>query len=214
MPKSDNDVATHHALLAAATALFAEQGYRDTGVRQIAAKAKANIAAVNYHFGGKQALYQAVLRSQAEQKFSRYPLLSAEDLKKPPEDKLQAIIHALFQRLFDDSTASYAPRLIMRELMDPTDAIDFLVRELVGPQFSQLREVVSEILGPSPEDTLNRACFSVLGQCLFYKLAQPLASRFAPELFHPQSTSDTARHVSLFSLQGLTTCRTAMEPSS
>ncbi len=47
-------------ILDAAEVLFAERGFSETSLRLITSKAKVNLAAVNYHFGSKNALIQAV----------------------------------------------------------------------------------------------------------------------------------------------------------
>lgn len=47
-------------ILDAAEVLFAEKGFAETSLRMITSKAKVNLAAVNYHFGSKNALIQAV----------------------------------------------------------------------------------------------------------------------------------------------------------
>ncbi|MCP5161865.1 MAG: TetR/AcrR family transcriptional regulator [Hahellaceae bacterium] len=47
-------------ILDAAEILFAEKGFSETSLRQITSKAQVNLAAVNYHFGSKNALIQAV----------------------------------------------------------------------------------------------------------------------------------------------------------
>lgn len=47
-------------IIRAAEKLFAEQGFKETTMRQITAQADVNLAAVNYHFGSKQGLIQAV----------------------------------------------------------------------------------------------------------------------------------------------------------
>ena len=51
-------------ILDTAEVLFAERGFAETSLRNITSKARVNLAAVNYHFGSKKALIQAV--------FSRY----------------------------------------------------------------------------------------------------------------------------------------------
>jgi AcrR family transcriptional regulator len=51
---------TKERLLDAAETLFAERGIKATSLRQITARASANLAAVNYHFNSKEALTQAV----------------------------------------------------------------------------------------------------------------------------------------------------------
>ena len=48
-------------LLDAAEALFAERGFEAVSLRDITLEAGANVAAVNYHFGGKENLIGAVL---------------------------------------------------------------------------------------------------------------------------------------------------------
>lgn len=47
-------------ILDAAEQLFAERGFSETSLRMITSKANVNLAAVNYHFGSKNALIQAV----------------------------------------------------------------------------------------------------------------------------------------------------------
>ncbi len=44
-------------LIDAAEKLFAENGFERTSIRQIITEAQCNVAAVNYHFGGKYNLY-------------------------------------------------------------------------------------------------------------------------------------------------------------
>lgn len=48
-------------ILTAATACFSDQGFAGTSTRQLAAAAGVNIAALAYHFGGKEGVYQAVI---------------------------------------------------------------------------------------------------------------------------------------------------------
>jgi AcrR family transcriptional regulator len=51
---------TVERILDAAEQLFAEKGFAETSLRLITSKASVNLAAVNYHFGSKKALIQAV----------------------------------------------------------------------------------------------------------------------------------------------------------
>ena len=53
---------TRTTILDAAEALFAEHGYDATSLRQLTTRAKANLAAVNYHFGSKERLAMAALQ--------------------------------------------------------------------------------------------------------------------------------------------------------
>ncbi|MDX1992234.1 MAG: TetR/AcrR family transcriptional regulator [bacterium] len=49
-------------IIEAATVLFARKGFHGVSTRELAAEVGLNIATVNYHVGGKQALYQEVFR--------------------------------------------------------------------------------------------------------------------------------------------------------
>lgn len=51
---------TKNKILDAAERLFAEHGFSETSLRMITAKAEVNLASVNYHFGSKKTLIQAV----------------------------------------------------------------------------------------------------------------------------------------------------------
>ena len=52
--------ATVDRILDVAEKLFAEHGFAETSLRAITSKAEVNLAAVNYHFGSKKSLIQAV----------------------------------------------------------------------------------------------------------------------------------------------------------
>ena len=55
--------ATRQALLQAGAALFSERGFDGVSIEDVADRAGVNKALISYHFGGKRALYVAVLES-------------------------------------------------------------------------------------------------------------------------------------------------------
>lgn len=59
-------VETKTKILNAAERLFAERGFSDTSLRLITSRAEVNLASVNYHFGSKKELIQAVLARYLE----------------------------------------------------------------------------------------------------------------------------------------------------
>jgi AcrR family transcriptional regulator len=59
--RTDSTVATYDRILDIAEALFATHGIQGTSIRQITDLAKVNVAAVNYHFGTKDKLVDAVI---------------------------------------------------------------------------------------------------------------------------------------------------------
>lgn len=60
-----NGLRTRERITAAAETLFARQGYRTVGLRDIVREAGVNTAAIHYHFGAKEDLLIHVLRQQA-----------------------------------------------------------------------------------------------------------------------------------------------------
>ena len=118
MPRS---AGTREQLLEVAERLFGEQGYRATSARQITLGAGANIAAINYHFGGKAKLLQAVLERRLEP-VNRERLRRLEEAERraataPPalEDILQAFLAPALQRgATPDNPVAAVSRLIGR----------------------------------------------------------------------------------------------------
>src|SRR3977135_3171599 len=61
MAEKDGPVATKDRIRDAAESLFIEHGFEATSLRSLTSAASVNLAAVNYHFGSKEELFQAVL---------------------------------------------------------------------------------------------------------------------------------------------------------
>jgi len=139
----DSRAETHRQLLEAAGAVFAEAGFRNATVREICHRAGANIAAVNYHFGDKETLYTEVLRYAHGRALEKYPLLPDIGPDAPPEKKLRAFIHSFLQRIFDKGPTAWQGKLMSREMIEPTAALDSLVQERLRPMAEQLRAIVA-----------------------------------------------------------------------
>ncbi len=55
---------TKTKIICAAEKIFAEKGYHNTSLRDITSSAEVNIAAVNYHFGSKEKLFEELLKTR------------------------------------------------------------------------------------------------------------------------------------------------------
>ena len=104
-PRNDNGRSTRERILDAAERLFAAQGFHAVSVRDITAAAGVDVALVNYHFGGKLALFEDVFMRRAEvlnaERLRRLELLVARAAPKPPG--IEAIIDAFTHPLLDRS---------------------------------------------------------------------------------------------------------------
>jgi len=81
-------------LLSAATALFAARGYEGTSVRAICSAAQTNLNAVTYHFGGKQALYAAVIQGVGERRLASAHRILAHPAATPAELETRLVLFA------------------------------------------------------------------------------------------------------------------------
>jgi TetR/AcrR family transcriptional regulator, regulator of cefoperazone and chloramphenicol sensitivity len=201
---ADEQAQTRQQLLEAAGAVFAERGFRNTTVREICQRAGANIAAVNYHFGDKEKLYLEVFRYSRQKELERFPLLR-ESAALSSEKKLAEFVHSLLQRIFDTGEASWHGQLMLREMIEPTAALDFVVAEKIRPMSEHLRGLVAEILGCRVSDERVRLCgFSVVSQCIFYCHCRPVVERLDPaQTFDADSLAQLAEHITKFSLAGM-----------
>lgn len=174
---------SRQALLDAATRVFLAEGYQAARIKQIAELAGLGLSAINYHFGGKSGLYLAVLRHHAELALSRAPLTSSgTDLA--PKERLRWLVNGLVSRMLDDRSPCRIGQLMLRELVNPTSALEVMVEQFSRPQFEQIRGLLAEILGPAvPSEVTARAMLSLLGQCMVYVTARPLVTRLTPGLY-------------------------------
>src|SRR5918994_4049771 len=147
-PTVGTATATERRLLKAAGEIFAEHGYRAATVRQICEKAGANLAAVNYHFGDKEGLYMAVLRSVPVAHAEKYPANLGVTPDATAEQKLGAYIQSLLRRVFDEGRPGWHTKIIAREMIEPTRALDTLMEEVARPVHQELASIVRELLEP------------------------------------------------------------------
>ena len=199
-------VETRRQLLEAAGEVFAEVGFRDATVREICRRGNANVAAVNYHFGDKETLYIEVLRYAHAKALAKYPPLLGLPVDAPAKERLHAFIHSLLLRVFDKGPTSWHGKLMLREMIEPTAALDSLVEERIRPMASQLWKIVAEILDGKPEDERVRLCaFSVVSQCVFYHHCRPVMVRLFPgqKPPEPEDIKKLADHITRFSLTAM-----------
>ncbi|HXR03837.1 MAG TPA: CerR family C-terminal domain-containing protein [Verrucomicrobiae bacterium] len=204
-PRRDPHDETRRQILEAAGEVFAEAGFGRATVREICRRAGANIAAVNYHFRDKETLYGEVLRDSQRMAFEKYPPLPGVAADARPEEKLRAFVRSFLLRLFDNGPITRFGRIMSREMVEPTGALDSLLKERLRPMADLLRGIMAEILGRSPDDEQVRLCvFSVVSQCVFYHHCRTMISRLFPEQRLDATMVDRlADHITGFSLAAL-----------
>lgn len=198
---------TKQRLMEAAGAIFSEKGFKAATVREICRHAKANVAAVHYHFGDKEGLYKALLVEAFEAGLKRYPPDMDLSAGATAEERLHAFVHSFLLRMLGSERFAWCGKLMAREMQEPTPALDHIVKRYIMPLADRLRGIVAELLGGGarPEDQRTLLCtMSVAGQCQYIFRSRALLDKLVPTLrFDEQSIAGLARHISDFSLSAL-----------
>ena len=189
----------------AAGEIFAAKGFSDATVREICEQADVNVASVNYYFGDKQTLYLEAVRAARETRAQEYPLPNWDKQTKA-EIKLRDFIGILMSRLVAMESEPWQVRLLMREILQPTNACRHLVEDYFRPVFGILKSIIVEIASePITDADTTRIGFSIVGQCLYYRLATGLLTIYlaGESGTKPYSKSDLSEHIFQFSLAAI-----------
>lgn len=206
MPRTEpRPPATRQRLLEAALEVFARDGFRGATIERICKKAGANIAAAHYHYGDKRKLYAAVFehaerRAQADAPAEAPPT-------GPPEARLRAVVAAFLRRLLDPGRPAWMAQLLAHELIDPTPALDRLVRRRMRANHEQIASIIRELAPGAPIEAVRLATLSIVAQCVFYRNSAAIVSRLYPDLDAAGEIDRLADHVTRFSLAGIAALR-------
>jgi AcrR family transcriptional regulator len=196
---------TRERILEAAGRVFADNGFDSATIREICQLAGANVAAVNYHFGDKHRLYIAAVRRAA---------LASNEQPQPsrpndasPRQKLRGHIEEFLTRLLRSDRPMWHMQLMMREMSAPDAACRAVVEEHIRPQAAALRAILDELLPEHiPPAERRLIAYSVVGQCLHYKLGAPVIQMLTPAEEHRHYTPDfLAEHITRFTLAAIET---------
>lgn len=130
---------TRRRLLAAARERFAASGFAGTSVREITGLAGVNLAAVNYHFGTKAGLYEAVLEDVLGPLRARISAACRADGRRPLE-RLEAVVRAFFAHLRENPDH---PRFMLQQLTHggrPAAPVARTMRHVLGEVTAVVRE--------------------------------------------------------------------------
>lgn len=205
-------LATKERILDSAESLFMEHGFEATGLRQITAAADVNLAAVNYHFGSKEELFEAVLTRRLDpMNQERVALL--DSLERDAGGKplsCEAIIGAMFipaLKLARDRERGGKNflRLIGRAYADPAPFIRQFLSRQYAPMIARFKSAFAQTLPHLPAKELSWRLHFLMG-ALSYTLAGTDALKLIAELNPRDSTNDELllRRLAPFLLAGLT----------
>ncbi len=181
--RSDRGNRTRQIILDAAATLFADKGFKATGVRDIAAAAGVNQALVSYHFGGKGALYHEILAEAVDHAAQLAVTTDLAGAEYPERELVRIFATAMASR------RHLAP-MILREQLDPEQLLERKsLTKMLG--FMELTEAVLEQI-PLREDArkydpqIVHLC--VVGPLIHFLVATRVREAAAQQVARPVTT--------------------------
>jgi len=177
------DEDTKSRILAAAEALFAEKGYAAVSVREITHAAGVNLAAVNYHFGGKENLYLEVFRSRWLPRAARLRT-RLEELEERGDYSVEDVVSALLRSFLDhpfwgDDRLRHV-QLIVREMARRSEAFQLLLDSFWRPMVDLLVRLLDHASGGElSRQRLVVSAFSILGATKYFASLWPVIAEVA-----------------------------------
>lgn len=171
---------TRQALILAGIRLFGGQGFAATSVRQLAQEAGANIAAIAYHFGGKDGLRLACAEEFGRRMSGAIGAVQPEPGDSPDaaREGLRQIIRRMVAFLLHGPGSTEIVPFMLRELAEAGPGIDTVYRSFAEPMHRRLCQLWGQATGRDPEsDSVRLAVFALVGQLLYFRIGQPIVQR-------------------------------------
>jgi AcrR family transcriptional regulator len=187
---------TKARILDAAEALFMEHGFEATSLRAITAAAAVNLAAVNYHFGSKEELFQAVLTRRLDpMNQERVDLLTRLEHEAAPAplpcDRILSAMFVPALKLARDPERGGKDflRLLGRAYADPAPFIRKFLAGQYAVMIARFKAAFARALPDLPKKELSWRLHFIMG-ALSYTLAGTDALRLIAELTPVETAND------------------------
>lgn len=166
---TNKNISTRDLLIETAGELFAEHGFDGTSIKMIAEKSRQNIAAVNYHFGGKQNLFIETLRFVLAKIMT--PIPSKKRGKGKPAELDSELTNFVSERtrfLLSQATPQWYGGLIVRAIFGAPSEVHKIGVEIFSPDFDYLTDLALHYNAAIAPSEARRWAYSVVGQIFFY----------------------------------------------
>ena len=192
---------TYNRILEAAGELFATIGFAETTNKMIAARAEVDLASINYHFGSRNGLYQAVLVEAHRRLVSVDSLQQIVAASLSAREKLKRLIEGLVKNATVDQ--SWHVTVLSREFLSPTSHMQALQKTEIPAKLHFVLEILSELTAiPTDDPALLRCLISVMAPCAMLLVVGPNISPLADEL-HRMPRKVLVEHLFSFAIAGL-----------
>jgi TetR/AcrR family transcriptional regulator, regulator of cefoperazone and chloramphenicol sensitivity len=121
-----------------------------------------------------------------------------------PAEALRHYIRAFLSHVVALQSPTWHQILMLREMVNPTGASEALVREAIRPRFERLSGIIRQLCPEADDRRIQALAFSVVGQCLHYKLTRSISERIVgADAFARLDIEYLTDHISRFTLAAL-----------
>ncbi len=166
-------------ILVTAGKLFAARGYSGVSMRDLARVAKVNLGAINYHFGGKAALYHETVCRLIDDIGPLFgPILGRLEAgvgaAKGNPGALSVcaadFVEGLVGAVLGARKMRWQMAFLMREFHQPSREFPFLLAERIGPMHEAVGGLVAAAVGGDREAPENRIrAAAIVGQIMSFE---------------------------------------------
>jgi AcrR family transcriptional regulator len=160
--------------------LFSEQGFTGTSLRAIIKAAGVNTAAIHYHFGSREGLFEAVIARRAEPvNAQRLEMLDALEARHttttpPMREVVEAFLMPPFKLLFQKSDKHRRlARLMSRAIMDSNPEMREVLRGIFGTVAARFMPAFGRAAPYVPADEILWRFHFMLGSMAFFAAVPP-----------------------------------------
>ncbi len=164
---------TKEKLLENATTMFAEHGFDGVSTRSLVTVSMVNLCTINYYFGSKQKLYDAVIDNIINNVQENLIKKTDEYIKCniPAGEKIVFIIGEFFDYLFSNNVSNSMALILFRELLNTTPGGDRIYSEIMEPLKKQFVNLIIQETGATKQSAyINAHC--LVSQAMSFRLLQ------------------------------------------
>lgn len=173
-------------LIESAGELFADSGFEAVSTRMIADKAGVKLSAIHYHFGSKENLYaETCMTSLQRSESTTFATIINENpgLMKTPAGQAEIIrtqVFRTFHHIHRAGRPEWETKIILREIVNPTAAMERLVEESFKPDIRSSMDFYKEVKPGATEEEAAAWSDLLYGTVIFYKVARQAITMARP----------------------------------
>lgn len=191
---------TKEKLLRTAADLFAKHGVDGVSTRELAKKSGVNLCSINYYFGTKQGLYEAVIEDISSFILNNFVAKTHANLAENcsllvPRDEIKYFLSSFFAFICSEKVFEVKIELLLRELLYPSSAYNNFYARVLEPLHKRISHLISTDLGLAEESTQSiLLTHALLGQVVMFKIHQEaLLRRLGAKKYTPEIIAETQK---------------------